>query len=224
MLSEVKPAEQTVKSARCLWRVSLVSRTEMRRSGKSSGDAFYYRPAMSLSSRRTGMQELAILMGSMRDGSLRHACGKLAEAFVAGRATYKKCEAFLRRVALWSCGPVVYNRIRALRRLFQAQRVDLALGPEDSELRAAMRGSRERRWWFDIRRGARGVQPHKKGVIGCLWRRRLPSGRSGVFLRKTSATYLRKFCVLFYGLTLVASKVKTLCVCVKTSMYANFVF
>ena len=94
MLAEVRPEERTVAANRCLWRVDMCDRREKRRRGGSLRGMFYYRATMNPQNRRTGDDEFAVLLASMRDGSLGRACVSLAEAFAKGQATYE-CEALL---------------------------------------------------------------------------------------------------------------------------------
>ena len=91
-------------------RVDLVRRSEAKR---LKGDVFRYHPFSNPASRRTGAQEIRILLADLRSGSLWRACQALALAWQTD-LTYRKSAEVLatHSIALWRGTGAVYGRTR----------------------------------------------------------------------------------------------------------------
>ena len=99
-----------VSSDRSLWRVELVERT--RTWQKKAPDTFRYHTHMNPSSRRTGTQELEVLLADLRSGALTRSCSALAESFASETASYSGCSDLLKKAGVQFWRDATYTRTR----------------------------------------------------------------------------------------------------------------
>ena len=108
---EVDMSSQQVVGYRGECRVDLLPRAIAKRATGKSRGRFGYHPYSNLGSRRTGAQEVRILLEDVRNGSLWRACQDLLHSWQT-EVTYTDSADVLvkHRLALWS--RATYNRTR----------------------------------------------------------------------------------------------------------------
>ena len=105
---EDRMADYQVAGFRQERRVDLVQRSEAKR---LDGDVFRYHPFSNPSSRRTGAQEIRILLADLRSGSLWRACEAPALAWQTNLSYRKSAEVLATHgIALWRGAGTIYGR------------------------------------------------------------------------------------------------------------------
>ena len=110
---EVEMSEYQVVGFRRECRVDLLLRSEAKRVVGKAKDCFGYHPYSNPASRRTGSQEVSILLADLRSGSLWRACVDLAQEWRTN-PTYTQSEQVLVKhgIALWAGAKATYGRAR----------------------------------------------------------------------------------------------------------------